>query len=371
MPNLFFYGTLRYLPLLERVLGRSLQEISVQTAMLPDHAVWAVQGQDFPMIQTSRGDSAQGVFVQDLSSKDLARLAFYEGAFDYDLTPVKVVLHDGTKQEAQVFFPAPGSWEPDGPWSLQRWVDRLGEITALAAEEEMAYFGRLEPQDMAGNIRAIQTRAWAKILAGKRRTGDLRDTRKDVIVHRHNRAYVNYFGMEEVDLQHRQHDGTMGPVLQRGSLMQGSAVSVLPYDPVRDTVLVVEQFRPPAFLINDPEPWLWEAVAGMIDPGEEPEQAAHREAMEEAGVTFDRLEYAGGAYSSSGSSTGFMYLFVGLGDLTHTTTTGGLDTEGEDIRSQILPFDTFIEMTDRHVFKDVQLVALAYWLARHRDRLRA
>ena len=48
--------------------------------------------------------------------------------------------------------------------------------------------------------------------------------------------------------------------------MQGSAVSVLPYDPIRDTVLLVEQFRPPVFLINDPEPWLWEAVAGMIDP---------------------------------------------------------------------------------------------------------
>ncbi|WP_171234145.1 NUDIX domain-containing protein [Ruegeria sp. HKCCA6837] len=370
MSDLFFYGTLRHLPLLERVLGRPLQDISVQSAVLPDHAVHAVKGQDFPMILPLSGDSAHGVFVQDLSSEDLARLAFYEGAFDYDLTPVTVDLHDGNKREAKVFFPAPGSWKPDGQWSLQGWADRVGDITALAAEEEMAYFGRIEPEVMAGNIRAIQTRAWAKILADKRRTGDPRDTNKDVIVHRHDRAYVNYFGMEEVDLQHRQHDGSMGPVLHRGSLMQGSAVSVLPYDPARDTVLVVEQFRPPAFLINDPEPWLWEAVAGMIDPGEEPEQAAHREAMEEAGVKFDRLEYAGGAYSSSGSSTGFMYLYVGLGDLTHTTNTGGLDTEGEDIRSQILPFDAFIDMADRHVFKDVQLVALAYWLARHRDRLR-
>ncbi len=323
------------------------------------------------MIQSSRGSNAQGVFVQDLSPEDLARLAFYEGAFDYDLSPMTIVLHDGSEAQAQVFFPAPGTWQPTGLWSLQAWADKLGEITALAAEEEMAYYGKVDAQTMLGNVRPFQTRAWAKILARKRRTGDPRDTGKDVIVHRHERAYVNYFGMEEIDLQHRQHDGSMGPVLHRSGLMQGSAVSVLPYDPIRDTVLLVEQFRPPAFLIDDPEPWLWEAVAGMIDPGETPEQAAHREAMEEAGVQFDRLEYVSGAYSSSGSSSGFMYLYVGLGDLTHTTTNGGLDTEGEDIRSQILPFDQFIDMTDRHLFKDVQLVALAYWLARHRDQLRA
>ncbi len=323
------------------------------------------------MILPAKGAKTVGLLSQGLSPDDLARLAYYEGSFDYDLKPLKVLLEDGSEAGAQVFFPAPGVWQPGDLWSLQDWADKLGELTTLAAEEEMAYFGKIDPQTMARSVRPIQTRAWAKVLAGQRRTGDPRDVTKDVIVHRHDRVYVDYFGMEEIDLQHRQHDGSMGPVLRRAGLLQGSAVSVLPYDPVRDTVLVVEQFRPPVFLINDPEPWLWEAIAGMIDPGETPEQTAHREAMEEAGVRFDRLEYAGGAYSSAGSSTGFMYLYVGLGDLTETTLTGGLDTEGEDIRSQILPFDEFVDMTDRHLFKDLQLVSLAYWLARHRDRLRA
>ena len=322
------------------------------------------------MILETEGARAEGLLVQELSPVDLARLDYYEGSFDYNLKLLKVELEDGTEAQAQVFFPAPDAWRPGDLWSLQDWADRLGELTTLAAEEEMAYFGKVDPQVMARSVRATQTRAWSKIMAGQRRTGDPRDIAKDVIVHRHDRVYLDYFGMEEIDLQHRRHDGSMGPVLRRGSLLQGSAVGVLPYDPVRDTVLIVEQFRPPVFLNNDPEPWLWEAVAGMIDPGETPEQAAHREAMEEAGIRFDRLEYAGGAYTSSGSSTGFMYLYVGLGELTHTTITGGLDTEGEDIRSQILPFDEFIDMTDRHVFKDLQLVSLAYWLARHRDRLR-
>lgn len=371
MSDLFFYGTLRHVPLLERVLGREASALQTHSARLADHAVRAVQGQDFPMICKEPGRTAPGLFARGLTAEDIQRLAYYEGGFDYDLQPLWVDLDDGTRAEAQVFFPSPGTWIAGDFWSLQDWVDARGELTVLAAEEEMAYFGRVDPKDMARSVRAIQTRAWAKLMARQRGTGDPRDTAKDVIVHRHKRAYVDYFGMEEIDLQHRQHDGTMGPVLRRASLMQGAAVAVLPYDPVRDLVLLVEQFRPPVYLIDDPEPWLWEAVAGMIDPGETPEQAAHREMMEEAGVKVDALEYAGGAYSSSGSSTGYLYFYVGLGDLTKTVDAGGVEAEGEDIRSRVLPYDEFIDMVDRHVFKDLQLLNLSHWLARNRDRLRA
>ncbi|NVO55004.1 NUDIX domain-containing protein [Rhodobacteraceae bacterium B1Z28] len=371
MTDLFFYGTLRHIPLLERVMGRTASALSLETAVLRDHAVHAVQGQVFPMILHDKGAGAKGILARGLTSEDLARLAFYEGGFDYDLRPMTVVLTDGAEAPAQVFFPAPDAWVPGDLWSLQGWVEALGEVTALAAEEEMAYFGKVDARAMSRSMPAIQTRAWAKLFARQRKTSDPRDVANDVIVHRHTRAYVDYFGMEEIELQHRQHDGSMGAVLSRNALLQGSAVVVLPYDPVRDTVLLVEQFRPPVYLIDDPEPWMWEPVAGMIDPGETPENAAHRETLEEAHVKLKTLEYAGGAYSSSGSSTEYIYLYVGLGELTETTNVGGLDTEGEDIRTQILPFPEFMQMVDGHVFKDLPLLSLAHWLARHRDRLRA
>lgn len=322
------------------------------------------------MIQQEHGAGCDGILVRGLTTSDIDRLTYYEGGFAYDLKPVTVRLNGGSVATAQVFFPDVGAWTPIGPWSLQDWVEKWGEVTVMAAEEEMAYFGRVNPRTMARSIPAIQTRAWARMFARRRRTGDQRDTSKDVIVHRHERAYVNYFGIEEMDLQHRQYDGSMSPVLSRSGLLQGSAVIVLPYDPVRDTVLLVEQFRPPVFLIDDPEPWMWEPVAGMIDPGERPEQAALRETVEEAQVALDSLEYAGGAYSSSGSSTEYVYMYVGLGDLTTTTDAGGLATEGEDIRTQILPFDKFMDLVDRHVFKDLPLLTLAHWLARNRDRFR-
>ncbi|WP_170569787.1 NUDIX domain-containing protein [Ruegeria atlantica] len=370
MSDLFFYGTLRHLPLLECVLGRTLSHLEFSRASLPDHAVYGVKAEAFPMIVEQKGSNAEGVLVQGLGSEDLKRLAYYEGGFEYDLSPQIVEQEDGTRSEARVFYPEPGLWSPDKLWSLGDWVREWAEVVVVAAQEEMAYYGKVDASAIARNFSPIRTRAWAKLAARKRQTGDARDTEKDVIVQSHKRAYINYFGVEELEVQHRQHDGTMGPVLNRSGLMQGAAVVVLPYDPVRDAVLLVEQFRAPVFLIDDPEPWMWEPVAGMIDPGETPEQTAYREALEEAHVTLDSLEYAGGAYSSSGSSTEYVYLYVGLGDLVRTIDNGGLASEGEDIRTQIMPFDTFMQKADNNEFKDLPLLLLANWLARHRDRLR-
>ncbi|WP_037307214.1 NUDIX domain-containing protein [Ruegeria halocynthiae] len=370
MSDLFFYGTLRHQPLLELVLGRPQSQLTLSEATLRDHAVYGVKDQAFPMIVEEPGSLAPGVLVKGLSQDDLDRLAFYEGGFDYDLSPQVVDLVDGSQAKARVFYPEPGLWTPGKPWSLQEWSGVWGDLTLLAAQEVMAYFGKVDTGTIARSFPSIRTRAWAKLAARQRRTDDPRDIEKDVIVHRRTRAYVDYFGIEEIDLQHRQHDGSMGRVLNRNGLMQGSAVVVLPYDPVRDTVLLLEQFRTPVFLIDDPEPWMWEPVAGMIDPGETPEDAAHREAQEEAQVTLNGLEYAGGAYSSSGSSTEYIHLYVGLADLTKVIDNGGLASEGEDIRTQIMPYATFMGRVDNNEFKDLPLLSLAHWLARHRDRLR-
>ncbi len=352
-------------------MGRSAGDLSAMQAVLPDHAVYAVQDQPFPMIVTEKGSKASGVLVQGLGDVERSRLAFYEGGFEYELRPETIVTEDGKEHQALVFFPDTDIWKKGAPWDLETWIRDWGALSVFAADEVMAHYGRVDASDIVRSFPAIRTRAWARLAARQRGTGDERSVADDVIVHDRKRAYVNYFGMDEIELQHRQNNGEMSPVLHRNGLMQGSAVVVLPYDPVRDTVLLVEQFRAPVFLIDDPEPWMWEPVAGMIDPGETPQQAATREAMEEAQISLYQLEYAGGAYSSSGSSTEYVYLYVGLGDLTSTVESGGLASEGEDIRSRILPFDEFMNIVDAHVFKDLPLLTLAYWLARNRDRLRA
>lgn len=365
---MFFYGTLRHAPLLAIVLGRSADDIDMIAAELPGHAVYAVKGQPFPMILPAPGASAPGLLVRGLSESDFARLVYYEGGFDYTLIERDLRTDRGEIAQAQVFFPDPGLWEPAGPWSLAEWEQAWAAMSLYAAREVMAFYGRRSAAEVALSFPSVRQRAAAR-LAAEQRAAPQQD--RDVIVKAHRHAYQNYFGLDEMELQHRRNDGSLTPVLSRSALMQGQAIVILPYDPVRDRVLLVEQFRPPLYMIGDPAPWMWEPVAGMIDPGETPEETAYREVREEAHVELRALEPAGQAYSSSGSSTEYVYLYVGLADLTDTTDSGGLDSEGEDIRSAILSFDAFMVQVDANRFKDLPLLMLANWLARHRERLRA
>jgi ADP-ribose diphosphatase len=377
--DLFFYGTLRFVPLLETVLGRGGDDLDVTEASLADHAVFAVRDQVFPMLCEAPGASAPGVLVRGLSETDLASLNYYEGGFDYALKPVTVALttdaqtdtQTGTQVAAEVYFPAPGLWQPGALWDLEAWRTEWGALTLRAAEEVMAYQGRVTAEDMAQSFPSIRRRAASWLAAQSQPEDPAHDLSRDVVVHAHKRAYVNFFAMEEMDLQFRRFDGSLSPVVNRGVALVGRASVVLPYDPVRDQVLLVEQFRAATYIAGEKQPWMWEPVAGLIDLGETAEQAACREAMEEAGVQINRLETVSSGYPSSGSSGEFIHIFVGLTDLSLVNGGGGVAGENEDLRSQILDFDSLMQGVDADLYQDMPLATAALWLARNRARLRA
>ncbi|WP_164658929.1 NUDIX domain-containing protein [Tropicibacter sp. Alg240-R139] len=370
MSDLFFYGTLRYVPLLELVLGRTADHIKLTQAELHGYGAYAVRHQIFPMVDKGEGRVTKGLLVQGLTPEDIDRLIYYEGGFDYDLHRLPLRTDRGEHVVAEVFLPVPGLWEPSTPWSLKDWAADWGELTILAAEEVMSHYGHLPASEIEPRFSAIRMRAQGRLAARRREASQTWDITRDVVVHEHSRPYLGYFTMEEATLQHRRFDGSMGPILHRSALINGHAAVIVPYDPVRDCVLVIEQFRAPAFFVGDPNPWLIEAVAGMVDPGESPEEAARRETREEANVSVTELFSAGDGYSSSGSSAEFLHLFVGLADLAEPATTGGLASEGEDIRSHIIPYAEFMDQLDQGKLKNVPLISIANWLGRNRDRLR-
>ena len=94
MANIFLYGTLCDLELLQICLGRSLDKIDKQPARLDNHSVFWVKGRNFPVIKFVEGASAQGIVLFDLSNDDLNRLDFYEGSFNYELRKVSIYIEN-------------------------------------------------------------------------------------------------------------------------------------------------------------------------------------------------------------------------------------------------------------------------------------
>ena len=128
----------------------------------------------------------------------------------------------------------------------------------------------------------------------------------------------------------------MSPVLEREVLEKGNVVAIRPYDPVADTVVMIEQLCVGA-IANAPTAWLLEIVAGLMEPGEPPEDVARRGAAEEAGLAVRRMEPNARFFATPSKSSERTHLFCGEVDASGAGGAHGLAHEGEDIRVIPLP----------------------------------
>jgi nudix-type nucleoside diphosphatase (YffH/AdpP family) len=218
----------------------------------------------------------------------------------------------------------------------------------------------------------IRARASARLAA----SGVPADIRSDTGADRIEllEAHVDHIGFYRFEtrlLRHPTFQGGTSPEVRREMVVATDAAMVLPYDPVRDRVLLIEQFRMGPYGRGDPRPWMLEPVAGRIDPGETPEEAARRECHEEAGLDLARLERIAGYYCTPGYSTEYFHNFVGIADLPDDLPRfGGLDAEAEDIRLHILDFDAAMHLIETGEADNGPLILSLLWLARERARLR-
>lgn len=376
MDSLFFYGTLRHRPLLELVMGDTAH-LTMTEAALPGHAVHWARGEAFPLIVAVDGRRAPGLLVQGLTDENIARLDFYEGGFDYTLLPVSVEAQ-GEKHSAKVYFPDPGRWKTGDPWSLEDWVRDWAAISLDAAGQAMDLYGQIDAKALTQRLPQMRVRAASRLRAQtdvrpmplRERTGP-RPELSWVKIHDLRVPYVNYFAITEIDVQYPRFGGGHSPKVTLAAFQVGDAVSVLPYDPVRDRVLVIEQFRCGAYLRGDIAPWTMEPIAGRIDPGEEPETAARREALEETGLTLGALERIAAYYPSPGGVTEFLISFLGIADLPDGIAgLGGKEDEAEDIRGHLLAFDDAMTAVQSGEADTGPMVVSLLWLAQARSRLR-
>ena len=280
-----------------------------------------------------------------VSGEALDRLEFFAAV-------MQIVPHDG--EACQVYDLGPG-----GP-----------EAEALA-QEIMACHGRLSSEALRWRLGSLRVAAASRVRAERAVGRRVRRGPGGVSVVETRQAHAGFFGLDVLRLTHDRFDGGPSPEISREVFVSGDAVTVLPYDPVRDRVLLVEQFRAGPMRRGDPLPWQLEAVAGRIDPGEAPEECARREALEEAGLALGKLLFVGEYYPSPGAMTEYLYSYIGLCDLPDGAAgVFGVADEAEDIRGHILSFEDLMGAVTGGEIANAPLILTALWLQRERGGLR-
>jgi ADP-ribose pyrophosphatase len=170
-------------------------------------------------------------------------------------------------------------------------------------------------------------------------------------------------------LRHSLFAGGESQELLRERVEGYRAASLLPYDPVRDEVVLVEQFRIGA-MEDQAGAWILEIVGGIIEGERSAEQIARKETMEEAGCEVDEIVSMCEFMVSPGTSSERVQLFCGRVDSSKAEGIHGLDHEGEDIRVVVLPADEAIKGIETGRINSTSTIIALQWLALNRDDLR-
>ena len=193
--------------------------------------------------------------------------------------------------------------------------------------------------------------------------------KNDVEIIARETLYSGFFSMELYRFRHRLFNGEMSGEIKREIFERGHAAVLLPYDPVRDEVVLVEQVRIAAYDTSE-TPWLLEMVAGMIEEGESVEDVARREALEEAGLVVGRTKPVLSYLASPGGTTERSSIMVGEVDATTAEGIHGLADENEDIRVHVVSREQAYQWVEKGKIDNAASVIALQWLQLHYQTLR-
>ncbi len=180
--------------------------------------------------------------------------------------------------------------------------------------------------------------------------------------------FQGFFRMVKYRFKHKLFQGGWSDVIERELFERGHAAALLPYDPIRDQVVIIEQIR--VGTLEQNQPWQLEIVAGIIDRDESAVEVVRREAVEEAGVEIGRIETVTSYYPSAGGCSEKLDVYVGEVDSTKANGVHGLDYEGEDIKVHVMSRQQAYELVkDGSIENGASIIALQ-WLELNYQSLR-
>lgn len=193
--------------------------------------------------------------------------------------------------------------------------------------------------------------------------------KNDVEIIARETLYSGFFSMDLFRFRHRLFNGEMSGEIRREIFERGHAAVLLPFDPVRDEVVLVEQIRIAAYDVSE-SPWLLEMVAGMIEEGETVEDVARREALEEAGLVVGRTKPVLSYLASPGGTSERLSIMVGEVDATTAEGIHGLADENEDIRVHVVSREQAYQWVEEGKIDNAASVIALQWLQLHYQTLR-
>lgn len=182
-------------------------------------------------------------------------------------------------------------------------------------------------------------------------------------------VYRGYFQILQYQLRHSLFRGGWSPVITREIFERGDAAAVLPYDPRRDEIVFIEQFRAGALRAAN-GPWLMEIVAGTMEVGESAEAVVRRESVEESGRELSRLVQICTYFTSPGGTSEQIHLFCGEIDSQDAQGVFGIAEEHEDIRVLVASFEEAQQWLDSGRFNSASAIISLQWLKQNRGYMR-
>lgn len=181
-------------------------------------------------------------------------------------------------------------------------------------------------------------------------------------------VYDGFFKMKRYQFRHKLFGGGWSDVVTRELFERGHAVAVLPYDPVTQEFVLIEQVRVGAFATTS-TPWLIEVIAGIIDEGETEAAVCHRESLEEAGVALSHLTKALTYLSSPGGTSERLHIFVAKVDASDAGGVHGVEHESEDILVHRVPEHQALEWLESGRIDNAATIIALQWFFMHKSSL--
>jgi len=173
--------------------------------------------------------------------------------------------------------------------------------------------------------------------------------------------YSGFFSLNKYEFIHEKHNGEWTSVVEREVFSGAHVSTLLPYDPIKKEIILIQQFRAGVLSRYD-ENYLLEIVAGIIDEGENPEQTAIRECFEETGCEVKKIHPIQSYFPAPGSSESYYHLYLGEIQAFEGERIKGLEKESEDILVKSFKIDEVRQMLkEKKIMNGLTLIALQWF----------